>query len=290
MRTMVRITEFTDPACPFAFSAEPALLKLRWLYGDGLDWRTRMVVLARSERENVDKGLTTEMLATGFRTLQEKHGMPIDWRERQRLAATLPAATAYVAVREHAPEQARLFLRALRVRTMAAELLDSDATIKGAAHDAGIAIADLDKWTADPRVADAVAEDMEAARSVSPASLALDHKLAGAGDGRRRYTCPSLEFESEDGRRFDAPGFQPVEVYEAAIANLDPTLERRGAPESVEELLDWAGYPLATVEVATVMGIDTADARAMLAGRASFLPVGGDGYWSLDQAEQRLAA
>jgi hypothetical protein len=28
----------------------------------------------------------------------------------------------------------------------------------------------------------------------------------------------------------------------------------------------------------------------MLAGRASFLPVGGDGYWSLDQAEQRLAA
>ena len=141
---MVRITEFTDPACPFAFSAEPALLKLRWLYGDGLDWQTRMVVLSRSEKENLDKGLTTEMLVGGFRALQEKHGMPIDWRERRRLAATLPAATAYVAVREHAPEQARPFLRALRVRTMAAELLDSDATIKGAAHDAGIAVADLD--------------------------------------------------------------------------------------------------------------------------------------------------
>jgi predicted DsbA family dithiol-disulfide isomerase len=287
---MVRITEYTDPACPFAFSAEPALLKLRWLYGDALDWRTRMIVLARSERENLDKGLTTAMLVDGFRTLQEKHGMPIDWRERRRLAATLPAATAYVAVREHAPDQARHFLRALRVRTMAAELLDSDATIKGAAHDAGIAIADLDAWTADPRVAELVAEDMEGARSVSAASLALDHKLANAGDGRRRYTCPSLEFESEDGRRFDAPGFQPVEVYEAAVANLDPTLERRDAPESVEELLDWAGYPLATVEVATVMGIDTADARALLAGRAGFVPVGGDGYWSLDRAVERLAA
>ena len=55
-------------------------------------------------------------------------------------------------------------------------------------------------------------------------------------------------------------------------------------------MLDWAGDPLATVEVATVMGIDTADARAVLAGRASFVPVGGDGYWSLEQAEQRLAA
>src|SRR5690349_17307787 len=122
---MVRITEFTDAACPFAFSAEPALLKLRWLYGDGLDWTTRMVVLSRTEKENLDKGLTTEMLATGFRNLQKEHGMPIDWRERPRLAATLPAATAYVAVRENAPDEARHFLRALRVRTMAAELLDS---------------------------------------------------------------------------------------------------------------------------------------------------------------------
>ena len=119
---------------------------------------------------------------------------------------------------------------------------------------------------------------------MSGASLALNHKLADSGDGRRRYTCPSLEFESDDGRRFDAPGFQPVEVYEAAVANLDPTLERRAEPDSIEELLDWAGYPLATVEVATVMGIDTADARALLAGRAGFTPVGGDGYWSLARA------
>jgi predicted DsbA family dithiol-disulfide isomerase len=38
---------FTDPACPFAFSAEPARLRLRWHYGDGLRWRTTMIVLTR---------------------------------------------------------------------------------------------------------------------------------------------------------------------------------------------------------------------------------------------------
>jgi hypothetical protein len=30
------VTLFTDPACPFAFSAEPARIRLRRHYGDGL--------------------------------------------------------------------------------------------------------------------------------------------------------------------------------------------------------------------------------------------------------------
>ena len=33
---MIDVTLYTDPACPFAFSAEPARLRLRWHYGDGL--------------------------------------------------------------------------------------------------------------------------------------------------------------------------------------------------------------------------------------------------------------
>jgi len=79
-------------------------------------------------------------------------------------------------------------------------------------------------------------------------------------------------------------------VYEAAIANLDPTLGRRAAPESVEELLHWAEVPLATVEVAAVMGIEPADARAELARVAAETPVGPDGYWSLPAAAGRVAA
>ena len=44
----------------------------------------------------------------------------------------------------------------------------------------------------------------------------------------------------------DVPGFNPVEVYETAIAHLEPNLDRRAKPTSAEELLAWAGEPLAT--------------------------------------------
>ena len=43
--TPVRIRHFTDPGCPFAFSAERQRLRLEWLYGDQLRWSTHMVVL-----------------------------------------------------------------------------------------------------------------------------------------------------------------------------------------------------------------------------------------------------
>ena len=44
-RMSVEVTLFTDPACPFAFSAEPVRQRLRWHYGDQLVWSTRMIVL-----------------------------------------------------------------------------------------------------------------------------------------------------------------------------------------------------------------------------------------------------
>src|ERR1700761_9795426 len=38
---------FTDPACPFAFSAEPVRQRLRWHYGDGLSWTVTMIGVTR---------------------------------------------------------------------------------------------------------------------------------------------------------------------------------------------------------------------------------------------------
>jgi GAF domain-containing protein len=40
----LEITLFTDPACPFAFSAEPVRQRLRWHYGEGLDWHRDDIV------------------------------------------------------------------------------------------------------------------------------------------------------------------------------------------------------------------------------------------------------
>jgi predicted DsbA family dithiol-disulfide isomerase len=249
-----------------------------------------MVVLSESPDDYERKGLTPEMLAGGLRSLQERHGMPIDWRVRERMIATVHAARAIVAARLHAPDRERDLLRAIRVRGMAGELIDDRVTIDAAARDAGIDPHDLDRWLADPKVEEALRDDMRMARRPSSASLAQVHKLASTDDGGQRYTCPSFEFTGPDGRRIDVPGFQPVEVYEAAIANLAPHLERRPAPDSVAEVLEWANVPLATVEVAAVMGIDPAEARAELARVATATPVGPDAYWSLAEAADRLAA
>lgn len=287
----LRIDEFTDPACPFAFSAEPARLRLRWLYGDAIEWRPRMVVLARSREAYVDKGFTPERQARSLADLQARYGMPIDARPRPRMSATVDACRAVVAARLHWPDHEQALLRRLRIRAMAGELLDSPMTIAHAARDAGIAAMPLlNLWGDDPAVERALEADAAAARSPSRAALALDHKLAPAGDGRR-YTCPSYEIARGDGAgRFDAPGFQPAAVYEAAIANLAPEVERRALPDSVVELLHWAGEPLATAEVAAICEIDAATARTELASVATEHPVGRDGWWTLAAGVERLAA
>ena len=54
----VCITEYTDPGCPWAYSAEPVRRRLGWLYGDSLEWRVRMVGLDDSAEEYLDRGFT----------------------------------------------------------------------------------------------------------------------------------------------------------------------------------------------------------------------------------------
>jgi predicted DsbA family dithiol-disulfide isomerase len=288
------IREFTDPGCPFAFSAEPARIRLLWLFGDQIEWQPRMVVLSESPSEYDAKGFTPAKQADAMEMIQSRYGMPIDPCLRPRMIATVHACRAVVAARLHAPEHERALLRRLRIHAMAGHLIDEPGVIALAAHEAGVEPMKLLRAIEDdPAVEVTLREDMAAARAPSGPALAADHKLAVAGDLGRRYTCPSYEIERTGGDgwpRFDAPGFQPVEVYEAAIANLAPEIERRAKPDSVEEVLAWAGEPLASAEVAAVCELSIEDARAELARVAVKDTVGGDGWWSLRVAEPRLAA
>jgi predicted DsbA family dithiol-disulfide isomerase len=286
------IRDFTDPACPFAFSAEPARLRLRWLYGDQIEWRPRMVVLSQSPDDYVERGFTPERQAGALESIKAKYGMPTDTRRRPRMMATVHACRAVVAARLHAPESEQALLRRLRMHAMAGALIDEPAVIAACAREAGIDPAALSRATAgDPAVEEELRADMTAARAPSVAALALGHKLAPAAQLGFRYTCPSYEIERTGGNgwpRFDAPGFQPVEVYEAAIANLAPELDRRAAPESVAEVLAWAGEPLAAAEVAAICGIERDDAEAQLAAAAAASE--SDGWWSLRAAAAETIA
>jgi hypothetical protein len=103
-----------------------------------------------------------------------------------------------------------------------------------------------------------------------------------------RFTASSVVFE-RDGVRLVAGGFQPVAAYDVLIANLDPTLARRDAPDDPAELI--AAYPdgLTTQEIAELLAVgndapDRAGAeQAMLElvfeGRAERIPLGDSAIW-----------
>jgi predicted DsbA family dithiol-disulfide isomerase len=279
----VLIRHFTDPTCPFAFSGERQRLRLLWLYGEQIDWELHMVVLSETPPD-----IEPEKVADGARKLSLRYGMPMDWRVRPRLGASIHACRAVVATRLRWPEKEAPLLRRIRVLYFAGEQIDDSDTLELAAEQAGLPVAELAEWADAAEVETALRADMRAARSPSPASRAQDYKLGGPPE-ERRYSCPSYELlrsgpapeDWETAGRVDLPGFRPVEAYEAAIANLAPELGRRPDPMSPYEVLEWAGVPLATAEVAAVCDRELADVRAELARAARFEPVAADGYWSL---------
>jgi protein-disulfide isomerase-like protein with CxxC motif len=276
----VAITEFTDPGCPVAYSAEPHRWRLRWLFGDQLGFRERMVGLS-AQRPPAGKGFTPERMAASWAALSERHGMPMTTEIKPSATATLPACRAVVAARRHAPDREWLLLRHLRLLHFSGPMLDDPQTIRTAAARAGLDPDELERWTAEPATEDLLQEDLRLARDPTPAARALPGKLA-RWDGGWRYTCPSYEMAAGDGAAFSAPGLQSALTYETALANLAPDLERRGAPADVAEVLAWAGMPLASQEVAEVCGIARGEARKRLtAAGAREERVGTDGFWTL---------
>jgi len=276
----VKVTIYTDPGCPFGFNAQRQELQLLWHYWERLDVTRMMIVLTEKNSSYEERGLKPEMVIANAKRLRASYGMPMLTEPRDRLAATIQACRAYVGARIHGDARADLLLRALRRRAFSlGQALDELETIYGAGADSGIAPEELDSWLADEFVERALREDMAATRAPLPEALALPQRLSRS-DGGLRYSTASAVFERDD-RRVVMPGFQPFAVYEVAVANVAPDVERRPPPQSVEEALAWAPYPLATAEGADLrlLGLDQAREELQRAG-AQLVPAPGDGYWS----------
>jgi len=279
-RARLKIDLFTDPACPFAFSHEPVRWRLRWLYGEALEWRPRMIGIADTVAEMEARGLTPALLGRVRAALAERHGMPIARREPDRLRPTRLAALAFVGTRLVAPARAERLLRMLRVLAMAGAPIDEPQTLARAARACALGPADVLRRTHARRTARGLDFDMAAARDPVRAARALPDGLTSSA-GVTRYTAPSYVLHASDGSVFAIPGFRAAEVYETAIANLLPDVRRRPPPETASSVLEWARQPLATAEVAAVLGVDVEEARRRLRGSAAFHPTGSEGYWTL---------
>lgn len=283
MADRVEIVEYTDPACPWAFSAEPERLRLRWLFGDQLQWVERMVGLTSSP-DDLAKRFTPEQLADAVAAIAAAHHMPISDQPLERLFASMPACRAFVGARRHDADAARRLLRELRIACFSGELIDEPATIAACAERAGIDSADLAAWTDDEETEAELRADMEAARDPLPSALALKRKLAEWEPGRWRYTCPSYVLNSGD-ELVAVPGFQPFDTYDVALANLAPELERGADAESACDALEWAEAQgigrLATAEVAALTGSNLDDARSDLTKVADEHPNGAESFWTI---------
>ncbi|MEA2467182.1 MAG: hypothetical protein QOJ57_1308 [Thermoleophilaceae bacterium] len=282
-------THYTDPGCPWAYSVSPALAVLHWRYGSGLDWRLVTIGLTESGAQYERRGYTPTKSARGYRAFR-RFGMPFATEPRRRIPGTSRACRAIVATRLSDPSNEYAAFRALQFGWFTTPLvLDEDADIATALErvpglDVRAIVAAID----DPAVVSAYEADRAEARSAAGGPTEFQGKAANT-DGQVRFTAPSVVFETEDGRRLEAGGFQPVEAYDVVIANLDPALPRRDAPADPLEALAELPYGLSTQEVAAVMtrGNDAPDRAAAedalidlaASGAAVRMPVGDDALW-----------
>src|SRR4051794_18477724 len=292
-RPVVRATLFTDPGCPWAYSARPALARVRWRFGDQIEWKLVVIGLSETTERYVARGFTPARQATGWATFQRRFGMPFALLVKPRLAPTTRACRAIIAAREldaMAGERTLLALQLLQFTS--AGLLDDDQALRAAlvrddGLDADAIVGSID----DPAIVSLYERDKALARSAEGTAVHVQDRHS-TSDGPVRYTAPSAIFEHRDGGRADVGGFQPFESYDNALANLDLSLERRAAPSDPLQAL--AAFPngLTTAEVASVMRADdlaeedrAEAARQLIAladeGAVVCEPAGADALWRI---------
>ena len=245
---------FTDPACPWAYSARPAHARLLWRFGDQVEWRLVLIGLSESAEAYEKRGYTPDRLLASQHVFAERFRMPFSFERKQRMAGTARACRAIVAARLVDPALAEGALRALQLlQFTTARLLDDDDDLRAALAevpglDADAIVARIDH----PDVLAAYEADRALARDAEGSPTHAQDRFS-TSDGPVRYTAPSVLFEHEDGRSLEVGGFQPFEAYDTALANLDPGLDRRPAPGGALDALLEFPDGLTLAELASVL-------------------------------------
>ncbi|HEV2875606.1 MAG TPA: DsbA family protein [Thermoleophilaceae bacterium] len=296
---MIEVTHFTDPGCPWAYSAWPAHATLRWRYGEQLRWTLVMIGLTEDAAQYAARGYSPARSAVGYVRFR-RFGMPFQITPKPRLSATSPGCRAIVATRLAAPELEDAALRALQFAqfTTTGTLDDPDTLRSALAELEGLDADSVVGRIDDPEVVAAYETDRARARVAAGSPTEFQGRAANT-DGAVRYTAPSLVFDAPGGQRLEAGGFQPIEAYDVVVANLDPTLERRPPAGDALEVLGAFPYALTTAEVAAVMtehlavpdltAVEAALITATGEGSVTRRPAGDGSLWAATPAPEGLA-
>jgi protein-disulfide isomerase-like protein with CxxC motif len=286
---VIRTTLHTDPVCPWAYSANPALRALEWRYPDALEWRLVTIGLRDEVSAAAAAAYDAGRRAAGQALFRDRYGMPFGLVPKARASASGRACRAIVAARLSDPGSEWRVLRALQLALFATDLLaDDDDGLREALRPIG-AEGVVDRID-DPEVMAAYEADKAEARSAAGTPAEAQGKTS-TSDGPVRFTAPSVVFEL-DGRSLIAGGWQPLLAYDVLVANLDPSLRAAPPPDGPLPLLERFRDGLTTAEVALLLagGPDPIpDAAAAVAallelvaeGHATKTPLGQDALWSL---------
>jgi 2-hydroxychromene-2-carboxylate isomerase len=233
---VIRATLFTDPACPWGYSANPAQRVLEWRYGHAIEWR--LVTIGLREVPSTrpwDAGRSAAYLAY----FRHQYGMPFSLTPKARPAATGRGCRAVVVARLDDPGSEWKVLRALYFANFTTPLLlDEDGMIRNALNAAGLdgdaIVARLD----DPDVAEAYERDRSETRSAAGTAAGDEQPLAHRQRRREQRAlqrpvleverCPLVEPGSGDGKGSLEAGGQ---------ADLHPLSRLGGRQRSLEGYL-----------------------------------------------------
>ena len=288
----VRIYEFTDPGCPWAWSAEPFRRRLDWLYGERIEWRAadgRPLRIAR--RSTVERGLHARApvaarsgaspASTGCRsTPASARG----WWPRSRPAGRSSRTRVHAPERDPAP----------------AAPAAGPALQRLAARRAGDDRARRDRGRARPGRARALERrtggraelraDMAAAREPMPAARVLDER-ARQLVGRAPLHVPELRDRAARRRRADLDPRLPALRRLRRAARQPRARDRppRAARRDVAEVLG-AGPAVAAGHARRsrpCCDVPIEEARERLSRVADEEHVGADGFWTLLPVDAR---
>ncbi|MEV7422343.1 DsbA family protein [Streptomyces sp. NPDC091212] len=236
---LVTVTEFTDPACPWAWGSQPVFRLLGRTLGERARWRTVFAILFDEDEDPAPDPDAEARWYEGFiREVTVHTRAPYARRLNWLTRSSWPASRAAKAAEAQGPEVARRVLRRLRESTFAHGVpADTPDGIRAAVQEVpGLDEDRLLRELAAPESRDAVRADWAEARR--PLPEVLDLQGPGPHPGRAketgdhcRYALPTLLFDGPGGR-VCVPGWRPLETYLDAVRTaagerlaLDPVQE-----------------------------------------------------------------
>jgi protein-disulfide isomerase-like protein with CxxC motif len=264
--TNVAVVEYTDPWCSWAWGTEPKLRRLRWRYGDRLDWRTvvgDLVTDRRLDRPDFDPVRAAPKTAGYWSKVHEHTGQP--WPVHLKWTPTLSehVCRAVKAAEQQNDAIAAALLRAIR-ESCFVYAAPADSVERVFALAETVPGMDLDRLQTDFRsdvVAKAFAADREETRRPNEYVRALQETHEGKGNAKPdgdgwRYVFPTIVFRGPGGEH-TVPGWQPWDAYLDTMAAAVPgsTADPRPDPTPDEAFARW---PLLTAKELSVLCGDDA--------------------------------